>query len=322
VASYNQWLVQAQRGVRRVTWVCGEERVLVEEIVDHVRTALAPSDFDLQQFVAGIDKDRDVWAAVNTYPSRPTANRLVVVRDVEKVKSWQPLLSWLANSRVMPTSYLLLVSSSLDFDYELKDGKRDGLKPHQEAIKQRGSLVKCTVPTGDDLRVWANRTAQCSQDDIDFLMNRVGGDLGRAYGVLRKCALFGSFVDRRVIEVLSSESPADDYTDSLVALRKPGALLALSELPPTEYLRAIALLDSRLETLAKLHEALRNRRTFKEITSDKGGVSQFLAHKLIGVAKHYDPKRRSHCRQVLALIDFAVRGGARDGTMEALVALW
>lgn len=112
MATFTQWARQAAE-VKRVTWVCGSERILVEEVVDSVRANLHASDMDYVSLVAGSSPDREIWAALNQYPFDPKANRLVLVRDVERVKRWAPFLDWMANSRLLPTNYALFVSSSL-----------------------------------------------------------------------------------------------------------------------------------------------------------------------------------------------------------------
>lgn len=322
MATWAQWRVHADSGeVRKVTWVCGSERVLVEEVVDHVRATLACSDLDRACYDAGSTPDKEIWASINQYSLEPGAKRLTVVRDAEKIKRWQPMIEWLQESRLTPNSYLLLVSNDTELPYVKKDGKTDGLQPFAEAIKARGHLVRCATPSEEALVGWVQRRVACSEDTAKYLLERSAGELGLVQSVGQKLALFPGEPSREIIDVLCVERPAEDFTEAIISGRKPKALSALEGLSERDYSKVIGLLDSRLDLLSKLHLALRRRMSMREIVSMKG-VHVFIARPLIPYSKNYDPIRVRRCRQLLAVIDDALRSGARDGCMEALVSLW
>src|SRR5207247_5800197 len=116
MANFAIWRAGADKGdLRKVTWVCGDQQVLVDEVVDTIRARLRVSELDYASFTGGVDLDRDIWAAANQYPLNPTANRLVLVRRAEKVRNWQPLEGWLAASRQLPGNHLLYVAAADDF---------------------------------------------------------------------------------------------------------------------------------------------------------------------------------------------------------------
>jgi DNA polymerase III delta subunit len=324
VASYTHWVEHySSAPPKKVTWVCGEERVLVEEVVDHTRAALGVSDMDYVSIVAGSAPDKEIWAAANQYPFTPDQNRLVLVRDAERVKRWDPLEAWLANTRQLPTVHLLFVSSEHDFPYQTgKDGKSTGdLKRHVGWIKGKGHLVRCSYPNEEDVVAWVKRQVDSPVRVAEHLLRRVGGDLGLARNVCLKAQLFSGELSTPVVDVLCSESPSSDFVDALVRLQKPKAFRALEVLPQDAWSMTIGQLDYRLEILGKLHSALRKGQTIKDV-SISGSVPVFLARELMPVAKIYDRDRRLSCRRVLAVADDALRGGARDGCMESLVALW
>lgn len=325
MATYRQWRDHADKGdVKRVTWVCGEERTLVEEVVDTTRQLLSVSEMDYVALVAGLAPDKEVWAAMNQYPMEPTANRLVLVRDAEKLKRWRPFEDWMSNSRQMPTVYLLFVSGQHEFPYIVKDGKSTGeFPPHIDVIKNRGRLVRCSTPNEDDLLAWVQRQAPMDGAVAQHLLERAAGNLGIVSNVCRKAALFPGRPSTTVIDVLCAEAPSDDFVDSLLTLNKQRAIRSLEAVPTSDYGKVIGRLDSRLELLAKLHSAVRQRKTLKDIAvSGKSDVPVFLARTLYPVAKHYDPIRRRSCRTVLTATDAAVRSGSTRGVMESLVALW
>lgn len=323
MASFRQWS-SSKTKLKRVTWVCGSERVLVEEIVDYVRGSLVSVALDYTSLTAGEDSEVDIWAAMNQFPFDPTANKLVLIRDAERIKRWGPLLSWLDDSRRMPTTYLCFVSSEHGFYLPKKDHKAPSeLPPHLEWFRDKSGcqLIKCAPLDVVDAAAWLQTIAPMSENVATHLFERVGGDLGAGRNVARKLSLFDGAPTTEIVDILVSESPTAGFVEDLLALKKPRALLALETMPETEYSRVVGFLDSKLDMAGKVHHQLMQRRTAREIATS-GEVPAFLVSSLMRIAKFYDAHRRNHCRQVLAVVDAALRQGAREGVMEAAVALW
>lgn len=312
MATFSQWRNAADRGdVKRVTWVCGAERVLVEEVVDHVRQTVGAGDFDRVSLTAGEVPEREVWAAVNQCPSDPRAARLVVVRAAEKLKRWNALADWVDAYRELPNTKLLLVSGEADYDVELA---------HVALVRDRGHLVRCSTPNETDCVAWVRRHAPClDPTDARYLLARVGGDLRRAKNVCLKLRAFeAASAGRDVVDALTAESPGEDLVDALVALRKAEALRALEALHVREYSRVVGVLDSRLDDVVKVAEAARRKVPAKEVK----GVPIFRAIQLYPVVRHYDRGRVDAARAAIAVVDDAVQAGAREGTLESLICLW
>lgn len=326
MANWRQWREQADLGeVRRVTWVCGTERVLVEEVVDHVRSTLAPADVDYVSLVAGSDPDKEVWAQANQYPMTPKAPRLVLVRDADRIKKWKPLEDWINSSRLTPTQHLLFVSNESDFPYlPNPQGKPTTLKPHAELIKAKtlGRLIRCAPPNEEDLVYLVQRLMPGTDSHTAaYLITRTQGSVSLIHNVAGKASVFKGSVSPQVIDALCSESPSEDFTHELLALHKPQAFLALEALAYQDYPKTIGSLDRSLDYMGKLNQALRRKQTLKDISMSKE-VPVFIARLLLPYAKHYDPQRITSCRQVLAMADSNIQAGAREATMEAVVSLW
>lgn len=319
MGSYAQWRTAVDAGeLRRVTWVCGDQRVLVEEVVDTTRRKLAVSELDYVSLSHGPGFDREVWAQANQYSLSPGNNRLILVRDAEKLTDRGQLGDWLARTRYLPGVYLLFVSNESDLPRTAGRGIQ-GLLPWASAIKSpRGFLVRCTMPSESDAIAWVRRHSQLDDSAARHLLTRSGGNLSTAAAVTAKLSLFDGRASTATIDLLCMERPMDDFTDILLSLDKRRALLRIRDLDETDRLRLVPVLDARLDLLQGLHRHQIAGHTLRQIT----GVPPFLARQYLPLARHYDAARCAHRRRVLAVVDDALRTGARDGVLEALVSLW
>lgn len=328
MAYYQQWRAKVDAGEppKRITWVCGPERLLVEEVVDHVRAALAVSVLDYVAFDLGVDSEREVWAAANQYPAGKDAHgrdlrRLVVVRGAERVARWEPLTGWMDEHRRLPVNYLVLVSAEHDFYRRRADDTRY-LPEHLEAMKGRASLVRCTPLPAEDLWAWCQRrTPGITKVDAVWLATRCAGSMVAVRNVLDQAALFTAAPARDTLEAFVSQFAGEAFVDAVVALHRPAALTAAQRVAADELGGLITVLERQLDALAVLHRAVHAGQTVGQVAGE-GEVTQYLARKLLPHAKHYDPTRVARCRQLLALADDAFRRGVREAVGEVVIAAW
>lgn len=315
MGSWRQWRTAIDAGdLRRVTWVAGDQTVLIDEVVACTRLKLNPSDLDYVSLSYGPNYDREVWAAASQYSLTPGANRLVVVRDADRLTRWSQLETWLANTRSLPGVYLVFIS---DKPEQLTAKK--GLPPHLAALRApRGFLVRAAGLSEDDAVAWVQARSTLDHELARYLLTRTGGDLAACAAVCTKLALFEQGAGSATIDALVAESPSNDFTDNLIAGDKRRALLSLPDLTHGERIQAIALLDSRLDLLERLHRVTVAGRSWRDVT----GVSPFLLRQYMPHARTYDPDSCTHRRQVLAVLDDVLRRGVDDGVMETLVSLW
>jgi DNA polymerase III delta subunit len=309
-----------QRGdLRRALWVCGDQPVLVQEILDTIRAHLGVSELDYACLTAGVDPDPCIWAAVLSFSLTPGAARLIVVRDAEKITTWTPLATFVMAGRQLPASYVVFVSGLPDLP-DLPDLPGAGEPvPHLELLKAKGRVVRCAAPNEADAIAWAQRRCpSLTPRAAAHLIARTGGDLVAAAGACVKLALFSGVPGTAIIDAVVEAVPVECVTDLLLARRKPEALAAVSDVAERDYLKTVALLETRLELLGSLWHAVRAGLGPREVT----GHPPFLVHRYLRHAKHYDPGHCAHAHKVLLLIDDAVRAGARTGVLESLIALW
>lgn len=315
MATYAAWRAGADKGDhRRLTWVCGDQSVLVDEVVAATRAAVNPGPLDRHVYTAGGDPDRIIWARAHQHPLTPGAPVLITVRRAEKIGNWAPLHQWATAMRLLPGVHLLLVSDTDDFP---RTGA--GLAPHLELIKTKGRIVRCARPNEADLLAWLLRRAPALEvSTARHLLARTGGDLSEAADTCTKLAVLPGIPSSAVIDVLAVRQSSDSLADALARCDKPAALLAARQLGERDVIAAITALATRLDLLAALWQAARAGLAAREVT----GHPAYLVHTWLPHAKHYDPKRCAHRLQVLAVCDDAARSGARTGLAEALIALW
>lgn len=319
MATFSQWRTAIDAGdLRRVTFVAGDQPVLIEEVIDTTREKLAVGDLDYVSLSHTSTFDRDVWAQANQYSLTPGVNRLVLIRDAEKITRWQPLHQWLTRTRAMPGVYLLFVSGEPDLPHITVAGRKV-LKEYVAQLKApRGFVVRCSTPPEADAIGWLRRRCRLDDSAARHLLTRTGGNLAAAAAVCAKLTLFPQTAGPAAIDALVTETPAADFSDSLIALDRRKALLAAQSLRHEEAFKVIALLDSRLDLLARLHRIQAAGQSWRDVS----GVSPYLQRLYLPHARHYDSGACLRRRRVLALADDALRSAARVGVLETLVALW
>lgn len=316
IATYSQWRTSPEVGERRVTYVCGDQPVLVEEVVDHTRAAVSQRFGTDPEFVSlsrSSTFDTDVWAEAFQSPLTPGQPRLVVVRDAEHLKRWDKLHLWMGFRRRMPGIFLVFVSGQPDVP---KAGGK--VVAHLAIIKApAGFLVRATAPKDDDAIAFARRRAPGLDADMAaYLLDRAGGELITVASACAKISLFNGKVGPTTIDALCAERPADNFVNHLVASQKRQALQCLPDLDDRS-LGVLHRLGNLIDLLARLHRIQISGQSWRD-----AGVDSFQARLYLPYARDYDLRRCVYRRRVLAVVEDALLQGATTGVMEGLVALW
>ena len=321
MANYTQWHSYVHtRGVRRVTWVCGDQHVLIDEVATTIRALLHPGALDQLTMHAGEHTDAQIWAATHQYPLTPGATRLVTIRDADTITTWTPLATFLAGTRQLPGVHLLFISTATDLPHRLHAGKRT-LKEHVAAIKApRGQLVRCVMPNEADALAWTRRQAPTlDEHTAGYLLGRCGANLATVAAVAAKLRLLTPrAATAALIDELCQPAPAHTFADNLLRRDKPAALISGEALSRPDTLAAITVLERRLDLLHALWQATATGRPTYQIED----TPRYLINQYTPIAKHYDRHRCAYSRALLAVVDDALRSGAAPGAIQALVALW
>lgn len=318
-----QWRRGADKGtVRRFTWVCGQELVLVQEVKTTILGKLMP--LDAVSFTASLATETDIWMAAGALPSAANYHRLVVVYDAQNLKRWQNLITLVEHSRELSHLYMVFVSSEPGLTQVpgAEEDSKPVLAPHLAALRDaaQGQLVVCSTPSYEDLIAWTKRQAPLSDNLAAYLLTRCGGELSAARDTCIKIRTMEfPEISRSTIDELAVFEPAVTFSDALITGDKRTAMAALPD--PYELGSVIGLLDSRLDMLAELHQAAADGMSAADMHS-RLHAPQFVIAKYRRYAGSYTETSVRHRRAILAVADAAFRQGARTGVAESIVALW
>lgn len=316
--NFNQWKTHAaKKNVSRVTYCCGEEQTLVELVLQDIKSILDVPDTDYVE----VDASSDFWATASIYPLDDTVNRLVVIRNAEKVISWQYLAEWLIQSKNNPQTYLLFLSYDADAPSIYSKGKRVQYQEHIDLIRTKGKFIKCSTPNDEDMLNWVRGSSNLSEPTAKHLLDRAAGDIDTIYSVLKKLDVWQGSPNSKVIDLLCPANPTESFVDAIVLRNRQEAFTALAQMTDEDKSKIIARLDARLDMIYELGKHVRRRTYHGEIAASTG-IKIFLVKKFANASVDYDFKKVKHCRQVLAVVDAAYRQGVKTGLWETIIALW
>lgn len=323
MAGFTQWRSwAAKKDIRKVTYICGDEPFLVEQVVEDMKSIVAPPSTDYVVYEAGSVVDSVIWVEALHTPLDPQATRLVVVRSAERFQDWAFLSQWLLITKNSTSIYIVFVSNEPNFPtYTAGTDNKEYPTDYIELIQNKGRAVKCSLPSEEDLANWMVEEYDLSYEAADFLVRHASGNLHSMINVCRKAKVFNASPKPAVIAQLCAEESHDSFVDSLILLDKKSALRAIRDLEEDAYSRQIGMLDSRLELIQDLSAMNSKHMSMREMFTEPG-MKPFLVRKFLPCVKRYNDAKIAYCRKLLVVMDHAIQSGARKGVLEILVAMW
>lgn len=312
MASYKQALDLWLKGERkRLYYLVGPDRIMVEDFVDMVRTGLKVRPTEYHPLSAAEADERDIWATINAYPTLHEDRRLVIVRDAERLRQPKHLLNWL-ESRLVPQTTVVMVDAR---------DRVDTTTEHMGRAVKTGRLVQCGPTNDEDAMDYLGRITPLDRATFEKLMRHAGGDLARAANACKKAAASGAPMSERTVPALCTRSVGEAYEDALVRLDKARAAEIARLVPDDGISRCIGALDYQLDALLRLNAAVKRSDSVRDIMA-KSRVQGFLVKALLPLAKHYDRTSVAARTSALVLADAAYQQGHREGVLEMLAAAW
>ena len=109
MSSFSQWFVSYQKNqtIKQVTWLCGTEPVLIDDILETYRTHFDEDPWCYSSYTAGDDPDKDIWADIASHPVDGKTPRLVVVRSAEKLKHLDRIIDLMQTKNKNPLTHVV-----------------------------------------------------------------------------------------------------------------------------------------------------------------------------------------------------------------------
>lgn len=327
MTTFSQWWksFDSKGKVHAHYYVCGSERVLVDEVSSLVQEAYEVAEWNRHKFVVGVHEESVIWETLysSTIDGGPA---LTVVTGANKLKNLHLVPDMI--ERKLPTHVVIFISEEDKIDRvpeEQPDGSRKMVLPEfLSGFEKRGRVIECipfTQATAKVAVAWIQTKMEAKDNALVHLLNAANGDLGVVRDVVQKLKWLREPATVRNVNVFLEGEPSDTFTDALLAKDKTTAMTALAKIPTKDYLQLIGHLDAQVDLAGRVHDMLSNHKTVAQIMREVGSQA-FLVPAISKVARHYARDRRNAMRQMLAEADRRLRRGTVEGVMESVVALW
>jgi len=325
MGSYSDFIRQhsgEKARVRRLYWIYGEETVLRNLAVEHIRSMWGASIFNTTRLSAADTSESEIWAHLNQHPLDSDQRRLIIVTEAQRLKNLDRLIEWLKDNQTFRSAMVTAIFVSSAHDWEDSE-ERDAIVKSSSA-----GWVRCALPKDDEDRLKRAQEIICTWGNIDFitagvLARRVNFDLSEARAVMVKASLFPEArVTPQAVEMLAPRRVEDDIIWSIIGKQRRKAIEAVVEGKDTYNVSQIlGTLATHVVMLGRLNAVLPNSPTVRDAVSRIGGREQYV-RMLWPYARMY-PRKEVHRRiQLLHRMDRALQSGAKDGILESLIALW
>ena len=329
---FHRWRLNLEKNPapKQITWVCGDEPILIEEVVSHITSYLDPMPWNVSRVDASELTVRKIKAELYQHPMG-AGSRLVLIRHAELIEDWSFLVEWIPKRSQNPKTYVVLTSSESGIPKiePTPEQRRAGIKAkppeHLDLIGKRGGIVECrpfTNATAKYSPAWVQSMMPMREPVARHLMERANFQVRLARDTCMKLKMAGvNEVTITHVNQLLEEQPRDTFVDALLARDHKTASIAARTIPESEYGKIIGQLDSRLDLTGLVHDMMVEHSKPGDIAR-AAGKQAWLVPEILKVAKHYNSKRRLELRKVLALVDNAYRAGHPHGLLDVIVAFW
>lgn len=304
--------------MRKVTWACGPEWALQQEIEDHFCEALAGLANRHTLWVSALNEPQ-TWDYLLTTP--PAGGQLWIVHDAQDMRMAPDRMDVLLET-LADLSYVLFISEETEFTRQADNPQM--LAPHLAAIRDSkdGQLVRCNQPSKEDdlLKLVASWWPGAGLNFAAVLFARCAEQLGIVYTVCRTAQAAALEPDERGLDMACQSVPQAKYADEVLAGHRAIALEQAAQLSDAEAASVLKLLGLKLASLSA-YNALKARGMDAEQIARRG-VDRWHQQQLAPYAGAYPASRAVYCRRLLAMAEDAFRSGVRDGLLESVATLW
>lgn len=308
MATFPQWLERYPEH-KRLMYICGEDKALV----DYVYTAeLQSREINELDFVAlsGRDKIAAIMAELDQF-AKSANGRIVVIRESDRVKKWEPVITW-CNNVYMRNTTLLCVGDEVK-----PDTNQEYLRP----FIQKGRYVECKPLDEAQLKQFVMARGDITSDGARVLIELLAGDVFRILNELRKLEFLGvGTVTAELVEKVVEPRAQDVLVDALFTGQRERALQCARQFDVTDYPLLIGTLEYHLGNMIMI--AGQGRYLKPQELASRTGIPIFLIPRYGRWARLTNLQVLYRRVKVLANLDKLYRMGNTIGIVERMILLW
>jgi DNA polymerase III delta subunit len=286
-------------------YICGE-KILVNEVY---KKELESRKCEALNFVVmdGSDKVPDLHATLNQFSTK-SEDRLVVIKNADKISNWDFVIEW-TKSRYMRYTSLICVGNETK-----PQTKEDKYRPFIE----KGRFVDCKALKQEQILEMISHTGKFSSGAATALYESCSGDLGKIINEINKF----NYLDGEITKNIVLSHVVSEHTDIIYALFEKGERLQVAK---SINEKNIALLIGTIEyNLNGMLSIIRHRnkqlnfRDLAEITN----IPIFLVGKFFYWSKAVTQETVFKRLKLLANLDVSYRKGNLVGAVERFLMMW
>jgi DNA polymerase III delta subunit len=292
---------------KHVFMVGGPERVLVDDVVRQLTGLIGVEAHNIQRIQCPA-KPSDIDSALNQFaPGR----RIVVLSDVQKLKSTDSISGWITNTAQDKTRPVVLICTA---DAVRPEHGAERFIPTNKAVV----YIDCNSITDENVGVFVSSLAGVDESVGELIGRRCGGDVRAITNETAKLALFDN-IDMKLVDELVPPSVDEDVVDALVENRRKDVLIMdTSKLEPRRF---ITTMTNRLLQLLHLY-LLKGRGLNGRDLVQRTSIPPFLIGRRLDQVRCISLEDTFRRLQVLLQAEDQIRNGNTIGILESILIQW
>lgn len=306
MAYFLQWLKKYPER-KRLIYICGKERVLVNEVLKAELASHNVSDLGLIKLDGAKNSLADIDAELNQY-----GDRLIVIKNADAIKDWKLILKWM-DSRYMRNTSLICVGDEI-----LPQTNEARYRPFIEK-RDSGKFIECKELSLEQTLELIDMKGSFTHDARNALYVACGGNLAKILNEIEKLNYLGKKITKELVDAFINVSINDNFVNKL--FERTYTLDMVSLIQEKDIPLIIAGIEYYLLNMLLIIKYRSNDRGFKDMAKISG-VPLFLVNKLFFLCKGVSEETILRRIKLLANLDVSYRKGNIIGALERFLILW
>jgi DNA polymerase III delta subunit len=308
MAYFLQWLNKFPER-KRLVYICGKERLLVNEVLKAEMASRNVSDLGLIKLDGAKDSIVNIDTELKQYGNN---NRLILLKNADQIKDFSFVIKWTNLTHMRKTS-LICVGNEV-----FPQTKEDRYRPFIEK-RDSGKFIECKELSLEQTLELIAMKGSFTHDARNALYVACGGNLSKILNEIEKLNYLGKTITKELVDEFVNVSINDNFVNKL--FERTYTLDMVSLIQEKDIPLIIAGIEYYLLNMLLIIKYRSNDRGFKDIASISG-VPLFLVNKLFFLCKGVSEATILRRIKLLANLDVSYRKGNIVGALERFLILW